>query len=914
MAAATSFPSLAVPPQDDNMEMSSPQNRNLDDDIDIDFDDSNYDGGVQLQDDEQMLTDGEQTRPATATDDMMDDDVQGEGFHFEEQEAEMQDTQDLGEQPTAPEEDEELIDYGDDDYLIEDQEQSQIEDTAVEDVTDEIEYGDEQQSDPAVRDVEPELQAQQEQEQQAVQASQETVDEEIVRQPEEAGVAVQESDDVANAETLLEVAPDVAEEGVAVTHTDPAKEETATYPGNSTGTSEQTFLAYSEKEQTTAAQLENAETVEVPDEGANAQPSTELLQNEGEGVAEAPLALDTSATATSTTYNREENPDTPTDTGLHPMTLYYNGSSMPLFKSKKLQDGLLKDDNLANLSLAELMRNCRQRLALKLGIAIPEEQELTLAFDHLGLLLSENSRAAYQHSLSDVLEVYLQLHQNDGTVDSPALSMTLSHQQFTSQLAVLQQAAASGKGMSAFVQPQYEEYNEQHDEYDTHEHEEHEGEEYYQEEQAYYEDQAPIEEYTEDRHDEQPSELPNGEQNPQGAPDSFEEHEYAEEYQEDETVPAEEYEYNEEGQDGQNDDTQEAHYNDSAAYYQEATDNYEQPEHGVQPASYAEQQHVQLSAGYGVAHEAQEPAASISAGTEPSGVQIDESGRPSENAVEEVAGKASSPASSQTAQGDPADGEYDDWIDFDDDSDLTNGSTERADDTQDDAAEQLAANAPQQTVESDTANGEYDDWIDFDDDSDLTSGSLERTDDTQEIETGAAVANDQQQTVDSEDFLSGQDQAHINNDQHDNSAQQVQVGNHDEQQTQGEEEQDDISHDLTKRQEDDASFQHQPEDHDEAAQGDGQNQHGSGLANGDDHKHSKEHIQTAQEKRLSNIDDDIDFDEETTEQFEARKASEAGLNASTSGSPLGKRSREDDEDDEIDFDDDEPETKKARAG
>ncbi|KAI7162001.1 hypothetical protein KC349_g2364 [Hortaea werneckii] len=913
MAATTSFPSLAVPPQDDNMEMSSPQNRNLDDDIDIDFDDSNYDGGVQLQDDEQMLTDGEQTRPATATDDMMDDDVQGEGFHFEEQEAEMQDTQDLGEQPTGPEEDEELIDYGDDDYLIEDQEQPQIEDTAVEDITDEIEYGDEQQGEPAVHDVEPELQAQQEQH--AVQASQETVDEEIVRQPDEAGVAVQEPDGVANSETAVEVAPDVAEQGVAATHAEPAKEETVTYPEQSTGTSEQALLADGEKEQATAAQLEDAENVEVPDEEAYAQPSTELRQNEGEGVLEAPLALDTSATATSTTYNREENPDTPTDTGLHPMTLYYNGSSMPLFKSKKLQDGLLKDDNLANLSLAELMRNCRQRLALKLGITIPEEQEMTLAFDHLGLLLSENSRAAYQHSLTDVLEVYLQLHQNDGTIDSPALSMTLSHQQFTSQLAVLQQAAASGKGMSAFVQPQYEEYNEQHEEYDSHEHEEHEGEEYYQEEQAYYEDQAPTEEYTEDRHDEQPSELPNGEQNLQeGAPDSYEEHEYADEYQEDETVPAEDFEYNEEGQDGQNDDTQEAHYDDPAAYYQEATENYEHSAHGVQPASDAEQQHVQPGADYGVAHEAQEPAASISAGTEPSGVQINESGKPLENAVEEVAGKAPSPASSQTAQGDTADGEYDDWIDFDDDSDLTNGSIERADDTQDNAAEQTVADAQQQTVKSDTANGEYDDWIDFDDDSDLTSGSLERTDDTQENETEAAVANDQQQIFDSEDFLNGQDQAHANNDQHDSSVQQVQLESQDEQQTQDQEEQYDFPHDLTDNQENDASFQRQPEDHDEAAQDDGQIQHGSDPANGGDHEHTNEHIQTAQEKRLSNIDDDIDFDEETTEQFEARKASEAGLNASTSGSPLGKRSREDDDDDEIDFDDEEPETKKARAG
>ncbi|KAI6884794.1 hypothetical protein KC360_g4013 [Hortaea werneckii] len=912
MAAATSFPSLAVPPQDDNMEMSSPQNRNLDDDIDIDFDDSNYDGGVQLQDDEQMLTDGEQTRPATATDDMMDDDVQGEGFHFE-QEAEMQDTQDLGDQPTAQEEDEELIDYGDDDYFIEDQQQPQIEeDTAVEDVTDEIEYGDEQQGEPIVHDLEPELQARPEQ--QAVQASQETVDEEIVRQPEEAGVAVQEPVDVATAEVLVEVMPGATEQVDAVTHAAPATEETVTYPEQSTGTSEQASFADGEKRQTVAAQPENAEPAEVPDEDAYAQPSAEIRQNEGEGAAEDPLAIDTTATATSTTYDREENPGTPTDTGLHPMTLYYNGSSMPLFKSKKLQDGLLKDDNLANLSLAELMRNCRQRLALKLGITIPEEQEMTLAFDHLGLLLSENSRAAYQHSLTDVLEVYLQLHQNDGTDDSPALSMTLSHQQFTSQLAVLQQAAASGKGMSAFVQPQYEEYNEQHEEYDNRENEQHEGEEYYQEDQTYYEEQAPIEEYTEDRHDEQPSKLINGEQNlEQGATDSYEEHQDAEEYQEDDTVPPEEYEYDEEGQDDQNDDTLEAHYDDHAAYYQEATENSEKPEHGAQPVSEAEKQHVQPSADSGVAHEAQEPAASISAGSEPSGVQTNESGKLPENAVEEVVGNVASPASSQTAQGNTADGEYNDWIDFDDDSDLTNGSAERADDKQEKAAEHMVADAHQQIVESDTANGEYDDWIDFDDDSDLTSGSLERTDDTQENGTEAAVANDQQHLGESEDFLNGQDQARAENNPHDSSVQQAQVESHDEQQTHDQEERDGFPHDLTEHQENDASLEYQPEDHDEAARGDGQTQHGPDPANGSDHEHNKEHIQTAQEKRISNIDEDIDFDEETTEQFEARKASEAGLNASTSGSPLGKRSRQDDDDDEIDFDDDEPETKKARA-
>ncbi|KAI7347944.1 hypothetical protein KC336_g22722, partial [Hortaea werneckii] len=230
-------------------------------------------------------------------------------------------------------------------------------------------------------------------------------------------------------------------------------------------------------------------------------------------------------------------------------------------------------------------------------------------------------------------------------------------------------------------------------------------------------------------------------------------------------------EYDEEGQDDQNDDTLEAHYDDHAAYYQEATENSEKPEHGAQPVSEAEKQHVQPSADSGVAHEAQEPAASISAGSEPSGVQTNESGKLPENAVEEVVGNVASPASSQTAQGNTAD--------------------ERADDKQEKAAEHMVADAHQQVVESDTAN--------------------ERTDDTQENGTEAAVANDQQHLGESEDFLNGQDQARAENNQHDSSVQQAQVESHDEQQTHDQEERDGFPHDLTEHQENDASLEYQPE-------------------------------------------------------------------------------------------------------
>ncbi|KAF2726059.1 hypothetical protein K431DRAFT_328 [Polychaeton citri CBS 116435] len=185
-----------------------------------------------------------------------------------------------------------------------------------------------------------------------------------------------------------------------------------------------------------------------------------------------------------------EVPGTPTDTGLHPMILEYGEFEIPLFKSKHQPDGLLKDDNLASVSLAELMQNCRQRLASKLGIVIPEDQELILRFDNLScnlveaschytdrhvctrLTVVQNTRPAFETSLNDILDVFLQLHRNDGVDDIPHFQLTLTHQvTFSSSLSAFKTAAAGGQGMSVFglqyqPQPDYdgdrEDYQEQY--------------------------------------------------------------------------------------------------------------------------------------------------------------------------------------------------------------------------------------------------------------------------------------------------------------------------------------------------------------------------------------------------------------------------------------------------------------------
>lgn len=65
--------------------------------------------------------------------------------------------------------------------------------------------------------------------------------------------------------------------------------------------------------------------------------------------------------------------------------------------------------------------------------------------------LSQDSRVAFESSLNDILEVYLQLQRNDGLDEIPPLSLTLSLQlRFASSLSILKQAAAGGQGMSTF--------------------------------------------------------------------------------------------------------------------------------------------------------------------------------------------------------------------------------------------------------------------------------------------------------------------------------------------------------------------------------------------------------------------------------------------------------------------------------
>lgn len=362
---ATSFAPLFAPTVDDTMDITSPAAHNQHDD-DIIFDDelidTDYNDGVALQqphDDEQMMTDAEHVRPSTATDDMMDDDATVVQREFTE--AEMVDTPDLEEE--VRQDDDELIDYGDDEY----------------DQPPEVTY----QGEVHIAD-----------------------DVQLPNHTDDGGMVQQQLPD-----------DSIVDEEIARASND----------------------ADIERSETFHSEHLDESTVEAPVEDA-----AQLVQDEH---VDQSLTIDTTLSASFT----EQGPSTPTDTGLHPITLRYGDHVLPLFKSKRQQDGLLKNDNLASLSLAELMKACRSRLAIHFGQAVSETQDVVFRFDNLGLTLAEDSRSAFEVSLKDVLDVYTQLHHNDSSEEAPALAVTLELRfRFASTLEMLKVRAQSGEGMASF--------------------------------------------------------------------------------------------------------------------------------------------------------------------------------------------------------------------------------------------------------------------------------------------------------------------------------------------------------------------------------------------------------------------------------------------------------------------------------
>lgn len=163
------------------------------------------------------------------------------------------------------------------------------------------------------------------------------------------------------------------------------------------------------------------------------------------------LTVDVEATNVNVTDQadvRERQPNSPTVTGLHSTVVEYNGSEILLFPSSDTSlssEYLLGNENLVTSSLGDLLQACRSVL----GQSLSEDEELVLGVEELDLYVSEDSTPAFSISFSELLDVYLQLHRNDGNVSPPPFRVSLATKtRFTNRLNLITQAIAEGKGFS----------------------------------------------------------------------------------------------------------------------------------------------------------------------------------------------------------------------------------------------------------------------------------------------------------------------------------------------------------------------------------------------------------------------------------------------------------------------------------
>ncbi|KAF2461755.1 hypothetical protein BDY21DRAFT_167 [Lineolata rhizophorae] len=151
--------------------------------------------------------------------------------------------------------------------------------------------------------------------------------------------------------------------------------------------------------------------------------------------------------------------------GSHPVSVLYEGSVISLFPPRELEESetfFLQDETLVHSSIGDLLQSCRQVL----GDTIQAEDELEIDIAELGLCLSEDSVFATTTSLATIIDVFVQLHQQDGDSNPGPLHMALNTKtRFSSRLTALMHAAEEGKGMSElpFLNGNWEEVKEHED-------------------------------------------------------------------------------------------------------------------------------------------------------------------------------------------------------------------------------------------------------------------------------------------------------------------------------------------------------------------------------------------------------------------------------------------------------------------
>lgn len=172
------------------------------------------------------------------------------------------------------------------------------------------------------------------------------------------------------------------------------------------------------------------------------------------GQDDAPLPEDSAQTTSDAQHEEvQESTDTHTDPTreVHPVTLVYLEEEMSLFPPLMGDESsvyFLSDPSLASQSLDKLLAACREILTGTLD----HHDELVLDIPGLGLHICEDSKYSAQITLTNVLEVYLNLCHNDVDDACQTLYCHLSSRvSLASQYAYLSSAGAEGKTYAEIV-------------------------------------------------------------------------------------------------------------------------------------------------------------------------------------------------------------------------------------------------------------------------------------------------------------------------------------------------------------------------------------------------------------------------------------------------------------------------------
>ncbi|PGH26530.1 hypothetical protein AJ80_01844 [Polytolypa hystricis UAMH7299] len=138
---------------------------------------------------------------------------------------------------------------------------------------------------------------------------------------------------------------------------------------------------------------------------------------------------------------------------LHPIKVLYQDSEISLFPPQagdQSETFFLENEAIAHHSVYELILACRAVL----GEHITSDEEISVDIEPLDLHLLEDTIHSAPITLSQIVEVYLELCHNDGVEEPEPLYLTLStRRKFLSAFDGLVTAAKAGKGLSEVAQP-----------------------------------------------------------------------------------------------------------------------------------------------------------------------------------------------------------------------------------------------------------------------------------------------------------------------------------------------------------------------------------------------------------------------------------------------------------------------------